>query len=76
MGTIVTHAVADLGGGGGFQWVPWNPSFEGLPSKILCANILQLRTLDVPALELHKLKRRFYSRIAPSAARDGDMLSV
>ena len=24
------------------QWVPWNPSFEGLPSKILCANVLTL----------------------------------
>ena len=24
----------------GVPWVPWNPSFEGLPSKILCANIL------------------------------------
>ena len=24
----------------GVQWVPWNPAFEGLPSKILCANVL------------------------------------
>ena len=31
----------------GVHWVPWNPSFEGLPSKILCANVLtlELRTL-------------------------------
>ena len=28
------NAVADPEG------VPWNPSFEGLPSKILCANVL------------------------------------
>ena len=26
-------------GSRGVPWVPWNPSFEGLPSKILCANI-------------------------------------
>ena len=26
----------------GVHWVPWNPSFEGLPSKILCANVLTL----------------------------------
>ena len=26
----------------GVQWVPWNPSFEVLPSKILCANVLTL----------------------------------
>ena len=24
----------------GVPWVPWNPSFEGLPLKILCANVL------------------------------------
>jgi len=31
----------------GVQWVPWNPSFGGLPLKILCANVLtlELRTL-------------------------------
>ena len=31
----------------GVQWVPWNPSFEGLPSKILCANVLvEISSLD------------------------------
>ena len=25
----------------GVQWVPWNPTFKGLPSKIsVCANVL------------------------------------
>jgi len=38
----------------GVPWVLWNPSFEGLPSKILCANVL--RTLPSHwnyALQLH-----------------------
>ena len=35
-------AVADLEGA---QWVPWNPSFEGLPSRILCANMLLARCI-------------------------------
>ena len=34
---LAFFTVADLEG---FSWVPWNPSFEGLPSKILCANVL------------------------------------
>ena len=34
------RAVADPEG---VHWVPWNPSFEELPSKILCANILRTR---------------------------------
>ena len=25
----------------GVPWVLWNPSFEGLPSKILCANVYE-----------------------------------
>ena len=86
-----------------------DPSFEGLPSKILCANVLRtLRSHWSYALQLHssnnarvsphssikysirawptcrykwakqasELKQRFYSCIASSAARDGDMLSV
>ena len=24
----------------GVPWVPWNPTFEGLPLKILCVNVL------------------------------------
>ena len=35
---ITADAVADLEG---VHWVPWNPSFEGLPLKILCANVLR-----------------------------------
>ena len=34
----------------GVQWVPWNPSLEGLPSKILCANRYSHWSY---ALELH-----------------------
>ena len=38
----------------GVQQVPWNPSFEGLPSKILCANVpLTLRSHEGYALQLH-----------------------
>ena len=105
----------------GVPWVPWNPSFEGLPSKILCANILRtLLSHWSYALQVHssnnacvltqfsciknstcacprctyilpeacgnhrdnmseaseRTKARFYPCIAPSAARDGNMLSV
>ena len=34
------------GGSRGVSWVPWNPCFEGLPSKVLCTNI-------VPTLATH-----------------------
>ena len=34
-----SSSVADLEG---VPWVPWKPSFEGLPSKILCANVLYI----------------------------------
>ena len=38
----------------GVHWVPWNPSFEELPSKILCANILRTRRSHWSyALQLH-----------------------
>ena len=53
----VVLSVADLEG---VPWVPWNPSFEELALKILCANIL----------------RPHCAHTAPSAARDGNMLSV
>ena len=36
LGMLVKTAVADPEG---VPYVPWNPSFEGLPSKILCANV-------------------------------------
>ena len=30
----------------GVPWVPWNPAFEGLPSKLLCAtHVCQLNNL-------------------------------
>ena len=85
------------------HWVPWNPSFEELPSKILCANILCTRrshwskALQLPISDnarvstplsrirrahglcsriMSELKQRFYSCNTPSAAKDGDMLSV
>ena len=51
----VVLSVADLER---VPWVPCNPSFEELASKILRANILR------------------QAHTAPSAARDGDMLSV
>ena len=45
------RAVADPEG---VHWVPWNPSFEELPSKILCANILRTRRSHWSyALQLH-----------------------
>ena len=87
--------------------VPWNPSFEELPSKILCANILCTRRSHWSyALQLHisnnarvstplsrirrahglcsrimseaseRIKAKVYSCNTPSAAKDGDMLSV
>ena len=31
-----TKAVADLEG---VEWVPWNPPFEGLPSRILSKSV-------------------------------------
>ena len=38
----------------GVHWVPWNPSFEELPSKILCVNILRTRRPHWSyALQLH-----------------------
>ena len=38
LGSLLTRfTVADPEG---VPWVPWNPSFKGLPSKILCNNIL------------------------------------
>ena len=46
-----TLAVADPEG---VHWVPWNPSFEELPSKILCANIQRTRRSHWSyALQLH-----------------------
>ena len=57
------------------------PPFEGLPSKILYMCKCTMYTM--PTLELRRsrpyaftVKQRFYSCIAPSAAKDGDMLSV
>ena len=38
---VLNRIIANSSGGSrGVPWVPWNPSFEGLPSKLLCANIL------------------------------------
>ena len=37
----------------GVPWVPWNPSLDGLPSKILCAKVVRtLRTHWSYALQL------------------------
>ena len=47
----IVQAVADPEG---VHWVPWNPSFEELPSKILCANILRTRRSHWSyAIQLH-----------------------
>ena len=34
----------------GVPWVPWNPSFEGLPSKILCENVLPIHYTHTGAM--------------------------
>ena len=63
--------MADLEG------VPWN--LEPLFWRAGFENTMHKCTMTTytrPALELRILKRRFYSCIAPSAARDDDMLSV
>ena len=96
---MLKYTVADPEG------VPWNPAFEELPSKLLCANVLltlcihwsyALTIAITHACQLNfvyhefdahmayilvikrasELKERFYSCISPSAARDGDKLSV
>ena len=41
----------------GVPWVPWNPSFEGLPSKILCANVLLCSHWSY-ALQLHCIQQK------------------
>ena len=46
----------------GVPWVPWNSSFEGLPLKILCANVC-----SHTGTPLSKFS---------SAARDGDILYI
>ena len=47
----------------GVPWVLWNPSFEGLPSKILCANVLRtLRSHWSYALQLHSSNN---ARVSP-----------
>ena len=67
----------------GGPWVPWNPPFEGLPSKILCANVLstlrshyQKHVATIETMSKASERIKDYSCNAPSAARDGDMLSV
>ena len=41
----------------GVPWVPQNPSFEGLPSKILCTNVL-LHSHWSYALQLHCIQQK------------------
>ena len=77
-GTQLT-AVADPEG---VPRVPWNPSFEGLPSKMLCANVRIRRAhglhvaLTVETMSEESERIKAYSCVAPPAARDGDMISV
>ena len=46
----------------GVPWVLWNPSFEGLPSKILCANVLRPETESHLILRASNTTTRFSSR--------------
>ena len=50
----------------GVPWVLWNPSFEGLPSKILFANVLcTLRSHWSYALRFHSsMYQEFEERMA------------
>ena len=76
----VCHSVADLEG---VPWVPWNPLFEGLSSKILYASVLcTLRPhwsyrMQKPLHSSYSANNTLSnSCIASSVAGDGNMLSV
>ena len=45
----------------GVPWVPWNLCFEGLPSKILCANAVPTLRFDARIGYVH-VNTRYYQK--------------